>query len=124
MQTLRNCLRKDLERTRERWRGALDVLRASPRIDDALFEDLETQLIAADVGVAASGELIARLRRAQKDKRLEHASQLEAELKAALVELLAPLEKPMASAFPKPFVILLAGVNGAGKTTTIAKLTR
>src|SRR5262249_57806370 len=86
--------------------------------------ELESQLIAADVGVAASAELIRRLREAQREKRLESGSDLEVELKSALISLLAPLEGGLAADLPKPFVILLAGVNGAGKTTTIAKLTR
>ncbi|MGZ5035718.1 MAG: signal recognition particle-docking protein FtsY [Usitatibacter sp.] len=121
---LKSFLRKDLELTRERWKGALGVLRARPKIDEALYEELESQLISADVGVAATQSLIASLRKAQRDKRLEDASQLEGELKGALVALLAPLEKTLGPDLPKPFVILLAGVNGAGKTTTIAKLTR
>jgi fused signal recognition particle receptor len=120
---LKSFLLKDLERTRERWKGALDVLRAHPKIDAALYEELESQLLAADVGVAATASLIERLRKAQRDKRLEDASQLEGELKSALVALLAPLEKALPARPPKPYVILLAGVNGAGKTTTIAKLT-
>ncbi len=123
MKSIKSFLRKDLERTRERWKGALDVLRASPRIDESVYEDLETGLLAADVGVAATQVLIERLRKAQRDKRLEDAGELESELKGALVALLAPLERPMPAKPPKPFVILLAGVNGAGKTTTIAKLT-
>jgi fused signal recognition particle receptor len=124
MQSLRSFLRKDLERTRERWKGAIDVLRARPQIDEALYEALESQLIASDVGTAATASLIERLRKAQRDKRLEDSSQLEGELKAALIALLQPLEKPLPAHLPKPYVILLAGVNGAGKTTTIAKLTR
>ncbi len=123
MQSLKSFLKKDLERTRERWKGALDVLRARPPIDDSVYDDLESELLGADVGVAATQGLIERLRKAQRDKRLEDAGQLEAELKAALIELLAPLEKTLPERIPKPFVILLAGVNGAGKTTTIAKLT-
>src|SRR5258706_15117584 len=123
MQSLKSFLKKDLERTRERWKGALDVLRARPPIDDSVYDDLESELLGADVGVAATQGLIERLRKAQRDKRLEDAGQLEAELKAALIELLAPLEKTLPDRIPKPFVILLAGVNGAGKTTTIAKLT-
>ncbi len=121
---LASFLRKDLELTRARWKGALGVLRTHPKIDEALYEELESQLLEADVGVAATQSLIASLRKAQRDKRLEDSSQLEGELKAALVALLAPLEKPLPAERPKPFVILLAGVNGAGKTTTIAKLTR
>ena len=121
---LKSLLRKDLELTRSRWSKALGLLRAHPKIDESLYAGLESQLIEADVGVAATESLIARLRKAQRDQRLEDGSALEAELKAALVELLAPLEKPVDARRAKPFVILLAGVNGAGKTTTIAKLTR
>ena len=121
---LKALLRKDLELTRERWGKALGVLRSHPRIDEALYEELESQLLAADVGVAATALLIERLRKAQRDKRLEDACALEGELKAALIALLAPLEKAPPTEWPKPYVILLAGVNGAGKTTTIAKLTR
>jgi fused signal recognition particle receptor len=124
MPPLLSFLKKDLELTRSRWSKALTVLRTHPKIDEALYEELETQLIAADVGTAATRTLIEQLRKAQRDKRLEDSSALEAELKAALVALLTPLEKPLAAKPPKPFVILLAGVNGAGKTTTIAKLTR
>ena len=121
---LKSFLKKDLELTRERWKGAIGLLRSHPKIDEALYEALEAQLLSADVGVAATQSLIDRLRKAQRDKRLEDAAQLEGELKAALVELLAPLERPALAMGAKPFVILLAGVNGAGKTTTIAKLTR
>jgi len=121
---LKTFLRKDLELTRERWGKALGALRARPRIDEALYEELEAQLLEADVGVAATQHLIESLRKAQRDKRLEDGAALEGELKAALVALLAPLEKPFPALEAKPFVILLAGVNGAGKTTTIAKLTR
>ena len=124
MPSVFSFLRKDIELTRSRWKGALGVLRGRPKIDEALYAELESQLIAADVGVAATQELIARLRQAQGDKRLETGAELETELKAALIALLAPLEARLADHLPKPFVILLAGVNGAGKTTTIAKLTR
>ena len=124
MKSLTAFFKKDLERTRERWKGALDVLRRSPKIDESVYEDLEAELLGADVGTAATQSLIERLRKAQRDKRLEDAGELEAELKAALIELLTPLEKQAATGKPpRPFVILLAGVNGAGKTTTIAKLT-
>ena len=117
-------LRKDLELTRSRWSKALGVFRARPKIDEALYEELEAQLIEADAGVAAAASLIESLRKAQRDKRLEDGAALEDELKAALVAPLSPLEKALDPARAKPFVILLAGVNGAGKTTTIAKLTR
>jgi fused signal recognition particle receptor len=117
-------LRADLELTRARWSKALDVLRARPQIDEALYEELETQLLAADVGVAATQRLTDALRKAARDKRLTEAVQLEDELRQALVDLLKPLEKTTPVERAKPLVILLAGVNGAGKTTTIGKLTR
>jgi fused signal recognition particle receptor len=121
---LKAFLKKDIELTRARWGKALGVLRARPKIDEALYEELEAQLLEADVGVAAAASLVASLRKAQRDKRLEDSSALEAELKSALEALLAPLEKPLEIEAPRPFVLLLVGVNGAGKTTTIAKLTR
>jgi fused signal recognition particle receptor len=116
-------LRKDLELTRDRWKNALGLLRSHAKIDDSLYEELESQLIAADVGTAASASLIASLRKAQRDKRLEDAAALEGELRRALTAMLAPLERGLPAQAPSPWVILLAGVNGAGKTTTIAKLT-
>ena len=121
---LKSLLKKDLELTASRWKKALGVFRSRPKIDESLYEELEAQLIEADAGVAAAESLIASLRQAQRDKRLESGDQLESELRSALVGLLAPLEKGTDPSRAKPFVILLAGVNGAGKTTTIAKLTR
>jgi len=120
---LKSFLKKDLELTRQRWGKALEVFRAHPKIDESLYEDLEAQLLQADVGTAATAHLVEKLRDAQRRKRLEDSEQLIGELKTALVELLQPLEKPFPAIEPRPFVILLAGVNGAGKTTTIAKLT-
>jgi len=117
-------LKADLELTRTRWKKALGVFRSHPKVDESFFEELETQLIAADIGVAATGKLIADLREVARDKRVTDGAELEDELKKSLTNLLAPLEKPVPANLPKPFVILLAGVNGAGKTTTIGKLTR
>jgi fused signal recognition particle receptor len=117
-------LRADLELTRTRWKKALGVFRSHPQVDEAFYEELETQLIAADVGMAATRKLVEALRAAARDKRISDAAELEGELKAALTRLLEPLEKSLPETLPKPYVILLAGVNGAGKTTTIAKLTR
>ena len=121
---LKALLRADLELTRTRWSKAIGVLRAHPKVDEALYEELESQLIAADVGVAATQKLVESLRAAARAKRITDGAELEQELRDALVKMLQPLEKPFAAERPKPFVILLAGVNGAGKTTTIAKLTR
>src|SRR5688572_25398841 len=84
---LKAFLKKDLELTRQRWSKAINVLRAAPKIDEALYEELESNLLEADVGVAATQALIESLRRAQRDKRLEDGAQLAVELKEALVAL-------------------------------------
>jgi len=117
-------LRRGLALSGDRLKKVAGIFRAHPSIDEALYEALEGQLLAADVGVHATNHLIASLRRAAHDKRLEDGGQLEAELRLAMASLLAPLERPLVDERPRPFVILLAGVNGAGKTTTIGKLTR
>jgi fused signal recognition particle receptor len=93
-------------------------------IDDALFEDLETGLITADVGLSATHQLIAGLRRAAKDKKISDAASLQAEFESSLVDLMTPLEATLDTSNAKPFVIMIAGVNGAGKTTTIGKLAK
>ncbi|WP_420856661.1 signal recognition particle-docking protein FtsY [Sulfuritortus calidifontis] len=92
------------------------------RIDEALYEELETILLSADVGVEATQHLLAALRARVKRDGLTEVDQLRGALKSVLTELLAPLEKPLVLSGHKPFVIMLAGVNGAGKTTTIGKL--
>ena len=93
-------------------------------IDEALFDELETGLIAADVGVGATIRLIASLRRAVRDKKISDAASLQEEFVASLVDLVAPLEAALDTTVAKPFVIMIAGVNGAGKTTTIGKLAK
>ena len=117
-------LKRGLALTGAKLKQVAGVFRSHPRIDEALYEALESQLLEADVGVKATTHLVESLRKAAKDKRLEDGGQLEQELKDSLTALVAPLEKPLGELRPRPFVILLAGVNGAGKTTTIGKLTR
>jgi fused signal recognition particle receptor len=98
------------------------------KIDEALFEELETALITADAGVEATVALINQLRERAKQQRAETSEQLKGLLAGLLVELLASLEQPDPLApdatLPRPFVIMLAGVNGAGKTTSIGKLAK
>ena len=94
------------------------------QVDEALFEELETALIAADIGVRATSRLIASLRRVAKEKKIADAQSLQTEFEASLVALLLPLEIPLDTSTGKPFVIMIAGVNGAGKTTTIGKLAK
>jgi fused signal recognition particle receptor len=116
-------LKSGLSRTRGAFTSQIGGLFGiGAKIDEALFEELETVLLTADVGVEATGHLIDRLRGRVKRERLTEASQLREALKAEMTDLLAPLERPLDVAGHKPFVIMLAGVNGAGKTTTIGKL--
>jgi len=106
----------------------LTALLTGRRIDEALFEELESALLAADTGVDATSYLIAQLRERARKDRLETAEELKSALHQGLVELLRPLEQPDLliedANRPRPFVIMLAGVNGAGKTTSIGKLAK
>lgn len=103
---------------------AVDAAFAPGPIDEALYEELETALLMADAGVAATEHLIADLKRRVKKEKARNAVQAKALLQDAIAELLAPLEKPLDVGLYHPTVILIAGVNGAGKTTSIGKLTR
>ena len=94
------------------------------RIDEELYEELETILIGADVGMDTTRRLLADVRHQVKEQRLSEAGQLREALAQALLKLLAPLARPLQTAGHQPFVIMLCGVNGAGKTTSIGKLAR
>ncbi|MDR0274579.1 MAG: signal recognition particle-docking protein FtsY [Burkholderiaceae bacterium] len=94
------------------------------KIDEALYEELETALLLADAGVPATTHLLDDLRRRVKAARATDPAQVKALLADALADLLAPLEKPLTVGPHHPTVIMVAGVNGAGKTTSIGKLTR
>ena len=94
------------------------------RIDDALYEDLESALLMADTGVAATEHLLKDLKRRVKEAKASDPAAVRALLVEALTVLLQPLEKPLVIGEAAPTVIMVAGVNGAGKTTTIGKLTR
>jgi fused signal recognition particle receptor len=100
----------------------LGDLLVARRIDEALFEELEAALLAADTGVSATNELLRRLRERVSRKKLSAAQELKTELHELLVEVLAPLQTTMDIHAARPFVIMLAGVNGAGKTTSIGKI--
>lgn len=115
-------LRAGLARTRQLLNTDLGELMSGARIDEAFFEELEATLIAADVGVAASGFLIQRLRGEARRAGYREPHELRAALRAAMLELLAPIAVPLEIRSQRPFVIMLVGVNGAGKTTSIGKL--
>ncbi len=101
-----------------------DLFSRGGKIDDELYEELETVLITADVGMDATLFLLAELRRQAKTQHLTEASQLKEALAHGLLKLLKPLAQPLETGTHKPFVIMLAGVNGAGKTTSIGKLAK
>ncbi len=118
-------LKSGLARTRDTFTSQIaGLFGVGARIDESLFEELETVLLSAEVGVGATQHLIDRLRLRIKRDRLTEAGELKEALKQELTLLLAPLERPLDLEGGKPFVIMLAGVNGAGKTTTIGKLAR
>ena len=94
------------------------------RIDEDLYEELETILITADVGMDATRSLLADVRRHVKEERLTEAGELKEALAHALFKMLQPLARPLDASTHRPFVIMLCGVNGAGKTTSIGKLAK
>src|SRR5690606_18046172 len=97
----------------------------NPRLDDELLDDIETALLTADVGVAATTALVDNLRRRMAAREFADADALLGALRTELVELLRPVAVPLAiDADARPFVLLTVGVNGVGKTTTIGKLAR
>jgi fused signal recognition particle receptor len=108
-------------------RGASWVADLLPgrKIDEALLEELETRLLAADVGVEATQELLAGLHRKVERRELADADALLAALRAMLLEMLRAVERPLViDRARRPYAILVVGVNGSGKTTTIGKLAR
>src|SRR5262245_35801155 len=111
-------LKAGLARTREVLNTPVSELFTRRRVDEALYEELETALLQADCGVAATQALLASVRR----RKPEDGAALKTALRDAIAELLRPLEKPFEVSAAKPFVIMVAGVNGSGKTTSIGKL--
>jgi fused signal recognition particle receptor len=94
------------------------------KVDEALFEELETALLMADAGVDATTYLLDALRQKVRSERLTDAQQVKAALRTLLIELLRPLEQSMVLGRAQPLVMMIAGVNGAGKTTSIGKLAK
>jgi fused signal recognition particle receptor len=100
----------------------LTTLFVGAKIDDTLYEELESALLMADAGVEATEQLLERLKRRVKEQKLTDAVQVKSALRSLLIELLTPVQKPLVLGREQPLVMMIAGVNGAGKTTTIGKL--
>lgn len=92
------------------------------KVDENLFEELETALIMADAGMEATESLLGKLRNKVKKERIEDAQTVKHALRDLLAEHLAPLEKQFDAGAGQTRVVMIAGVNGAGKTTSIGKL--
>ena len=117
-------IKQGLKKTRDAISDNLSALSFTKKIDQEFYDDLEMTLIAADVGYAATQQIITELKDRVKKEKLEDGAQLKSLLKKILSELLQQIEKPLIHIKTTPFVILVVGVNGAGKTTTIGKLTK
>lgn len=95
------------------------------KIDDELFEELEEQLLIADIGVPTTSKIVKNLTEHASRKELQDAELLYQQLKVEMADILEPVARPLEiDSTKKPYVILMVGVNGVGKTTTIGKLAR
>ena len=117
-------LKRSLLKTKENLGSGFITLFRGKKIDDDLFEELEEQLLVADVGVETTRKIIATLTESASRKQLQDAEALYGLLKAEMGEILAKVDAPLNIEGKTPFVILMVGVNGVGKTTTIGKLAR
>ncbi|MGK3123282.1 signal recognition particle-docking protein FtsY [Candidatus Pantoea formicae] len=117
-------LKRSLVKTRENLGSGFISLFRGKKIDDDLFEELEEQLLIADVGVETTRRIIANLTQQANRKQLRDAEALYALLKAEMAGILEKVDAPLNVEGKTPFVILMVGVNGVGKTTTIGKMAR
>ncbi len=115
-------LKQGLTRTRTQLGTQLGALFGGGKIDEEVYEELETILLTSDIGIHATQALLEDVRKEVKRQALSDTTQLRAALREALIRLLEPLAQPLDTTTHQPYVIMLAGVNGAGKTTTIGKL--
>ena len=118
-------LKQGLSKSRDKMAKSLAGVFGGGKIDEDLYEELETVLLTSDMGIEATEHLMDEVRRRVSLKGLSDGRELRQALKEAVYDLLAPLEKPLE--IPdngQPFVIMMAGINGAGKTTSIGKLAK
>ncbi|MFM4805239.1 signal recognition particle-docking protein FtsY [Aeromonas bivalvium] len=118
-------LKRSLVRTKENIGSGFFGLFSGKQIDDELFEELETQLLTADLGVDTTTRIINNLTQHASRKQLKDGEALYGLLKQDMGEMLAKVEQPLViDSGKKPYVILMVGVNGVGKTTTIGKMAK
>lgn len=119
-------LKQGLSRTRSSLtEGLARLLGGKKAIDDELLEELETQLLSADVGIDATRQIIRDLTERVSRKQLADSDALFGALREDMLTLLSPVSVPLEIDNTKrPYVILMVGINGAGKTTTIGKLAK
>jgi len=117
-------LKRSLLKTKENLGSGFISLFSGKKIDDDLFDELEEQLLIADVGVDTTRKIITHLTETASRKQLKDAEALYGLLKEKMSEILAGVDAPLNVESKTPFVILMVGVNGVGKTTTIGKLAR
>jgi fused signal recognition particle receptor len=118
-------LREKLAATqRNLTRGLSDLLLGNRALDDSLFEEIETLLLSADVGMETTQYLVQNITDQVSRKQLKDARAVYGALRAGILAIVQPSDRKLVIAPAKPFVIMVVGVNGVGKTTTIAKLTR
>ncbi|MEW6771486.1 MAG: signal recognition particle-docking protein FtsY [Bacillota bacterium] len=116
-------LRESLTKARQNLVAKIEnVISRRREIDEGLYEELEDILILADTGVAATTEIMARVRARVKELRLDDAAQLKQLFKEEVLRILGTETAPLALPAEPPAVVLVVGVNGTGKTTTIGKL--
>ncbi len=116
---------RGLVKTKQNIGSGFKGLFSGKKIDDDLFEELEEQLLIADIGVPTTTKIINNLTQHASRKQLKDADLLYQQLKQELSDIIAPVSAPLEiDSSKKPYVILMVGVNGVGKTTTIGKLAR
>lgn len=117
-------LKRSLVKTKQNLGSGFISLFRGKKIDDDLFDELEEQLLIADVGVETTRKIITHLTDVASRKQLRDAEALYGLLKEEMGDILAKVDQPLNVEGKTPFVILMVGVNGVGKTTTIGKLAR
>jgi fused signal recognition particle receptor len=119
-------LKNGLSRTRSRLSdGLAEIVLGEKAIDLDLLEEIETQLLSADIGIDATDQIIDNLKKQLGRKQLADPKQFMTALRQELTDILEPVDVPLIiQSEPKPFVILMVGVNGVGKTTSIGKLAK